>query len=211
MRRLCLFFLVKSFKQIACGCVIHSLHSWYTHRHLLEPHLALRVQHLATCPSVPLACVDAQWHYEGKVTNSHTQTYTLTHSDAQALCHTTFRLWHCSSGGAVTQACAAALVRDLECRGNRQAWCHGNREAGCGCRCETDCRGNGWGRLVRASVLEQDVDTLLAASAVSQSQRCLALSIPIPNIAAILQAGKEKKAKWIRLCNNPILHTSRKF
>lgn len=110
--------------------------------------------------------------------------------------HAIFRLRHRSSGRAVTQAGAAALVRDLECRGNGQA--------GWGGRCETD-RG---GRLIRAAVLEQDVGALLTPSIAGQDQRRLPLSVPVSNITAILmecqkrKKGSDSAFSWLSHKNN---------
>lgn len=181
-------------------------HPWQTQTqtHPIKPHLTSGVQYLATCSSVPLACVTVQDTMRAK-----------RQADTHTLHHTTFQLWHCSSGGAVTQAgaAAAALVRDLECRGNCQARRHGNWETGGRSRCKTDCCCNWGGWFIWASILDQDVDTLLAASTASQSQRRLPLSIPIPNITAILKLmrGRGDKKDWIRLCNYPIYHILRKF
>lgn len=91
-----------------------------------------------------------------------------------------FRLRHRSSGGAVGQAGAAALVRELQ-RGRR-----GPRKA----------ERAGW--LVGAPVLEQDVDAFLTGRAVGQSQRRLALSVPVSNIAAILGRHKQKGVKGVK-------------
>lgn len=100
-----------------------------------------------------------------------------------------YRLGHCSSRRAVAQAGAVTLVRDLECGGNHQA----GRSA-----C---CKSNGGGRqLVGASVLEQDVNTLLTPSTSRQSQRRLPLSVPIADIKAIL-VGWEKKEDYRGLVN----------
>lgn len=88
------------------------------------------------------------------------------------------RLGHGSSGSAVSQAGAAALVRELQRGGDRKA-----RRRGPG---QTQ-RG---GRLVWAPVLEQDVHAFLAPCAVGQGQRRLALGVPTSNIAAILRRQK---------------------
>lgn len=97
-----------------------------------------------------------------------------------------FKLRHRSSGSAVSQAGAAALVRELQCGGGRKAGRRGPRKTKRG------------GRLIRASVLEQDVHAFLTPCAASQSQRRLPLSVPISNIAAILRRQKQKVLKGIK-------------
>lgn len=109
------------------------------------------------------------------------------HIHTLTLKHATLQLWHSSSGCAVAQAGAAALLCDSDRRGNGQARRHGRGEAGCHGRRETDRRAEGRDRLVWAAVLQQDVDALLASSVLSQSQRCLALSVPMAHVTAVLQ------------------------
>jgi len=156
----------------------------------LKTLLAPGMQHLSICPSDWPVCMSRTlWGQSNKLTYTHT------------LCHITLRLWYCSSGGAVTQVGAAALVWDFKCRGNCQTWCHGNWEAGCGSRCKTGRRGDRGGCFIRASVLQKDVNTLLAAGILSQSQSCLPLSVPIPDITAILKTETESITSWISLCN----------
>lgn len=134
------------------------------------------------------------WGQSDKLSRTHTHTHIIPHY---------FQLRHCPSSGAVAQAGAAALVRDLECRGNRQALRHGNRETWCCSFCKTDRCGDGVGRFIWATVLEQDVDTLLASSTASQSQRTLPLTVPIPNITAILKWIWKMIRNWIRIYNYP--------
>lgn len=149
------------------------------------------MQHLATRSSVLLFL---SWVY-GTLWRQSDRPIPTYISHTHTLYHSIFRLWHCSSRRAVTQAGAAALVRDLECRGNCQA--------GRGGRCETDSDG----RFIWASVLEQHVDTLLTPSAAGQNQRRLPLSVPISNVTAILM----EKTKRIRLCNYLIINILKMF
>lgn len=94
-----------------------------------------------------------------------------------------------SSGSAVSQAGAAALVRELQRGGDRKAGRRGPRETKRG------------GRLVGASVLEQDVDAFLTSCATGQSQRRLPLSVPMTDVAAILR-GPKQKAELAGLLHN---------
>lgn len=113
------------------------------------------------------------------------------------------QLRHSSSGCAVAQVAAAALLCDFDRRGNCQARRHGSGEAGRHGRREADRGAEGGGRLAGAAVLQQDVDALLAPGALSQSQRRLTLSVPMPHVTAVLQAQTETEGSLVkvgRLC-----------
>lgn len=84
-------------------------------------------------------------------------------------------LGHGPPGRAVAQAGAVALVRDPERGGHRQAG---------------GCHGGGGRHLVGATVLEEELHALLAASAAGQRQRRQPLGIPVADVKAVLRREK---------------------
>lgn len=80
-----------------------------------------------------------------------------------------YPLGHGPPGRAVAQAGAVALVRDPERGGHRQAG---------RCHC--------W-HLVGATVLEEELDALLAAGVSGQGQRRLALGVSVADVKSVLK------------------------